>query len=339
MRSNRLYYLDFIRVLSMFFIIIFHFNIIVRAHNVYIGNKPILFYDYLNGNLGQIGVSLFFIISGVSLAHNYGNNLELKKYYKKRCMGLFPLFYIAWIMGTLYYFFRYRSLNPFCIERESWTIVLTLLGVDGYLVDLFPNYYILGEWFLGCIILVYILFPILVYIKNKIGIVKLFVIYIFFYIIIVENYCFPIQIDKFVLTRLLDIIFGMLIVEKVIKVSYYYLLPSLLIIFSGFYIPFNFNQMYKITIFGFAFFIVLMYIGQKICDKLGKVFNIVSQYSYAIFLCHHIVLDQICTYYDGMNYDLRETWFVFSICLVTMVIISKILIKINLSILETIKTL
>ena len=182
MKKLRLNYLDFIRTLSMLSIIVFHFNITARAHNVYIGDTPIIFYDYLNGNLGHIGVSLFFIISGVGLSYTYGDQLNLKIYYKKRWLGIFPMFYLSWIVGILYYFFRYQSLNPFCIEREHWTFILTLLGMDGYMVDLIPNYYILGEWFLGCIILIYLVFPVLVWIKKKIGITKLFLIYIIIYI-------------------------------------------------------------------------------------------------------------------------------------------------------------
>lgn len=329
MKKLRLNYLDFIRTLSMLSIIVFHFNITARAHNVYIGDTPIIFYDYLNGNLGHIGVSLFFIISGVGLSYTYGDQLNLKIYYKKRWLGIFPMFYLSWIVGILYYFFRYQSLNPFCIEREHWTFILTLLGMDGYMVDLIPNYYILGEWFLGCIILMYLVFPVLVWIKKKIGITKLFLIYIIIYILIVQLYCFSIQIDKFVFTRVIDIIFGMFVVERIKKVKWYHIIPALLIILIWFKVYLNINQMYKITIFGMALFLILMYIGQMLGNYGKKIFGIFSKYSYAAFLCHHIVLDQICTYYDGKTYGLIETYFVLIICIVVIFTVAKLLFKLN----------
>lgn len=64
--KKRVFYLDFIRALSALFIIVFHFNCSIGGHEIYksVSNIPIIFYEYKNGNLGQIGVSLFFIISG-----------------------------------------------------------------------------------------------------------------------------------------------------------------------------------------------------------------------------------------------------------------------------------
>ena len=190
MDKKRLYYLDFIRVFSMFAIIVFHFNCMIKPHNVYAGDKAIIFCNYINGNLGQIGVSLFFIISGASLMYTYGKSIDLKQYYKKRWLGIFPMFYLAWALGMIFYFYRFYSLNPFMVERPRWTILLTLLGMDGYMADIVPNYYILGEWFLGCIICLYIIFPLLLKISKKIGITKLLLIYLVVYIFIYLLYNF-----------------------------------------------------------------------------------------------------------------------------------------------------
>lgn len=89
MIKERVFYFDFIRAISVFAIIIFHFNCSLPPHLVYAGNKPIIMYDYINGNLGQIGVSLFFILSGASLMYNYSENFSLKKFYKKDGLQFF----------------------------------------------------------------------------------------------------------------------------------------------------------------------------------------------------------------------------------------------------------
>ena len=77
----RVKYLDFIRAFSTVAIIVFHFNCSIGLHHTYAGDKHIIFYDYLNGNLGQIGVSLFFILSGASLMFTYSKSLDIKKYF------------------------------------------------------------------------------------------------------------------------------------------------------------------------------------------------------------------------------------------------------------------
>lgn len=330
MKKERVKCLDFVRAISMFIIVIFHFNCTLAPHNVYNGNIPIFFYDYINGNAGQLGVSLFFILSGASLMYNYQDSINIKEYFYKRWKGIFPMFYIAWIIGFIFYFVRYRTVNPFLVPREPWTIILTILGMDGYFADVIPNYYILGEWFLGCIILLYVLFPILLWIYKKIGIDKLLLISVIFYIMIVYLYNESIfSVDKLFLTRILDIVFGMFFIIKLKKIKIYQVLLALIFIFIVFnyYIPIN--QMYKISLSGMALFIILGYIGQKLNGKIMSIFQWFSSYSYSIFLVHHIVIDQVCTYFDGENYDYMSTLLVFGVTLLSILICAVLLQKLN----------
>jgi hypothetical protein len=39
--------------------------------------------------------------------------------------------------------------------------------MDGYLDYKYKSYYIMGEWFTGAIVIIYYLYPIIVYISNK----------------------------------------------------------------------------------------------------------------------------------------------------------------------------
>lgn len=49
----------------------------------------------------------------------------------------------------------------------KWRFVLTLIGMDGYLSEYGSGFYVLGEWFLGFIVLFYIIFPLLRYLLKK----------------------------------------------------------------------------------------------------------------------------------------------------------------------------
>lgn len=285
-------------------------------------------YDYINGNLGQIGVSLFFILSGASLMYNYSENFSLKKFYKKRWLAIFPMYYIAWLSAVLFYMYRFYSLNPFCVQRAPWTIVLTVLGVDGYLCSIIPNYYLLGEWFLGCIILMYLLFPV-IRLLIKMNPILILCLYTLIYILIVQFYSLKFNIEFFLFTRLLEFIFGMVLIECGNKVNKYLAIICLLIVVLFNCLFINIPQMYKTTIMGVSLFIVLMYIGKNLGAKGNIIFRYISKLSYAIFLCHHIVIDQVCTRFENRLFGIIETYVVLIISIVIIFIIANFLWNFN----------
>lgn len=46
--------------------------------------------------LGSYGVTLFFIVSGAVLMYIYGDKeIDLASYYKKRFLGIYPMFWLA----------------------------------------------------------------------------------------------------------------------------------------------------------------------------------------------------------------------------------------------------
>ena len=65
-KKKKIFYLDFIRVISMIMIVTYHFY----AH--FAENNITGFKMFSNGKWGMIGVTLFFMISGASLMYNYG---------------------------------------------------------------------------------------------------------------------------------------------------------------------------------------------------------------------------------------------------------------------------
>lgn len=329
MQKERICYFDFIRALSTISIIIFHFNCSLAPHMVYGGDNAIILYNYKNGNLGQIGVSLFFILSGASLMYNYGDKLSLKKYYTKRWLAIFPMFYLAWISATLFYMFRFFSLNPFCVDREPWTITLTILGLDGYLCSLIPNYYLLGEWFLGCILIMYVFFPLIRFLFKKVNPWFILFGYAAIYLLIVANYNLDFSIEYFVFTRLLEFIFGMFLIEHGNKVNTVSVLISGSVVTLWNCVYINIPQMCKTTIMGISLYIILMFIGQKL-DKNGNFFfRYVSKLSYAIFLCHHIVIDQICTRFDGRMYGKHETYVILLMSFIMIFFVATLLYNLH----------
>lgn len=331
MGKKRVFYLDFIRAISVISIVIFHFNCSLSAHGTYIGKVPVIFYSYRNGNLGQMGVSLFFIISGASLMYTYKDSCNLKEYVAKRCKAIYPMFYIAYIAVAIYYFYRYKSLNPFVVDRERWSFIFTILGIDGVVSPIIPNFYILGEWFLGCILFMYLLFPLLRKLVISVRPYLLIIICIILFCTTVSLYNTNYPIEYFVFIRIYEMLFGMIFIYYIDKFNIKLTLISLVAIIIWFSVDIPIPQIYKTVLMGFFLFVLLGYIGQNIkcSNKFKKIIIIVSSYSYPIYLIHHVAMEQVCSHFENANFGIIEAYFVLICVIIVIALLAYLLKKFN----------
>lgn len=316
MKTKRLFYLDFIRVVSILFIVIFHFNYAMVIHSI--TGKVVLISTYKNVNLGQAGVSMFFIISGAALMHTYENYICLFYYYKKRFLSIFPVYWTTYLIAFLYLFGTNKNLNPF----TRWTLLLTALGFDGYTLYAIPNFYIIGEWFLGCLIIYYLIFPFLRHTVIKypkiIAILSTLI-----YFIIVITYHFKMPIERNIFTRLPEFLLGMYFVRYLKKFNHFYLVSSAIIIIIMLSVNFNINVMYKYTIVGFTSFIIFWYIGQSIkSEKVKKIIFDASKYVFVLYLVHHLIIHQILAKFEGRTLSDLESLTLFVFVLAIIIAIS-----------------
>jgi len=324
MKKERIFYLDFIRCISVIAIVIFHFNCSIQSHSIV--GKEILLTNYVNGSLGQIGVSLFFTISGAALMYTYKENFSTKEFFKKRFISLYPMFWIAYCSAFLYFFYINTAINHSVSKK---TFVLTILGMDGYLSYIIPNFYILGEWFLGCIILIYLLFPILrrFVLKNP---KTLLICVSIFYIVFVQKYNFGMAIDRNFLNQIPSFLIGMYFVQYIKKLKLYQFIIALIVSLIMLLINININGMYKVTIIGITLFFVLIYIAEHIkIEFIKESCLIISKYSYAIFLVHHVIIEQVLARFNGRTITSTETYCLFIITCIIISIISVYLYKIS----------
>lgn len=300
-KKERLFYLDFIRAIATSCIVILHFNASMIRRGI--RETPIFVNTFANEGLGHFGVSLFFILSGASLYYVYQNNFDLKKYAKQRFKSIYPMFWTAYGVVLLYYFYIDKGFAAFAAPR--WKFVLTIFGLDGYLNPYTSTFYILGEWFLGCIIILYILFPIIRYFFEK----KPFIVFaasIVIYLITISFFgkdpnmqigSTIIEVDSLVTSRLPELIFGMLFIKyckKKVPTPLFLISFAALLVLLIVPIPLPISRMFFITITGMLSFISLAFIGQLITNSTyKKPFETISKYSYGIFLLHHVTIEQI----------------------------------------------
>ena len=292
MQQNRNIHLDFIRSISTLLIIFFHYNC---ATTRIISNDLSMFKQY--GYAGNIGVSMFFILSGASLLLSTQNKFSLPTFYKKRFLSIFPLFWCAYILmvfinTTIFQVHQFTGRNPF-------TFILTILGMDGFLSYKIQNFYILGEWFLGCIIIFYIFFPIvrLFFYKNR---HLLLVFSLLFCVNIDKYYNFDMHILQFPPSRLFEFVFGMYFITIFDNIQKKYKITLLVTSIVGIYVIFilKINTLFvSHASLGILFFLFLITLSSMAGSHLpAKIIHFLSKYSFAAFLLHHVILVKFVTY-------------------------------------------
>ncbi|NLC92595.1 MAG: acyltransferase family protein [Treponema sp.] len=133
---------DVIRIISAFFVASIHFSSIYISYGL-TGLSSIFLADNTI-HLGTLSVTLFFVLSGAVLYRN-NRNTPVLSFYKKRWLGIFPLFYFCYIPLRIFICINQKSIF-FGLNPAKY--LLTLFGLDGYFI-FFPTTIILlvnGFW-------------------------------------------------------------------------------------------------------------------------------------------------------------------------------------------------
>lgn len=223
-KNKKVFYFDFIRVVSTVIIVTYHFF----AHFDENGIKGMRFLS--DGKWGMIGVTLFFMLSGASLMYNYGETLDIKKYALKRFLGIYPMFWIAYIGVFTYIFYGCKRI---IWDIPKYKILFSLFAMDGYLSPYTQTFYLIGEWFLGCIVFIYILFPFLRKALEKQPVITsvVFTVLNFSAVIFLKNTKMP--INKNLIVCSYSFFLGMCVVKYIKKIKWYYAAAALFAVWGG----------------------------------------------------------------------------------------------------------
>ncbi len=265
-----------------------------------------IFYTLGHTGWGSIAVYMFLMLSGASLYLNYPESFSVKNFYKKRWLSIYPQFYIAWI--SLYFLQSYLK-DSFFWGGQYYKILLSLLGMDGYFFYLGQNYYIIGEWFLGAIIFLYILFPLLRYFFNNYEILSTIIILMAFLLILSTDY-FIISDYRNIFTCTLSFWAGMVFEKyrKKIENNLFYFAFSILIFII--IINMSFNLVFYTVLLSILLFIIVFFIPRIHTMHVFSypvILNI-SKYSYSLFLIHHVVIRFVMKRLDGTSLSVLEVF-------------------------------
>lgn len=291
--KEHLFYIDVIKVLASLMIIMIHLNANAVFRDV---NAPLLLnLNYFRVYLGDLGVSLFIIISGLTLSLTKRENFSIKKFLKKRFLAIYPSFWITYIFVAIITIFVF---NKVIGDGHYWKMILTFIGLDGFFLYKMTNFYLVGEWYTGYMIITYLFFPFLFLYGLKKPLTIFFGLLVFTVVLHLNyNSLFKMLENCNPLMRLIDFYFGMMMT---LYISRKPKLKKILRIFSIMYmlyyryfskvLPYEFHM----TITGISLFLILEFIITELkiskIDKVSKFFNYLSKYTFLAFLIHHQII-------------------------------------------------
>ncbi len=307
--NKRIYELNFIRAICAMGIVYYHLSLnlnndIIRNLNVF----P------CGVDIGSVFVTAFFILSGVVLFHNYYRVKSIKLFYWKRWKSIFPSFYIVYGIIALIYLLNQIE---WYFDKPFYTLPLSLIGMDGYLYALLPTWYIVGEWFLGAIIFLYLLYPVLNYLVRKHELCTWIVVELLFIITMKFNMFNQLPFRN-IFSCIFSFTFGLIAEKHTLYKNKFVLRVSVVCMAILPFIPSQFYSTLLKNLAGIFAFFTLYVLGRyaMIIKPVAYVIDKISNVSYEIFLLQHIMIFKVVSVWNP-----EPIFLTIILMLITMVII------------------
>ena len=303
---------NFIRAICALGIIFYHFIADGKCRSL----DPVLkTFPNGSGTVGYELVTVFFIISGTLLYYNHRSIQSVGEFYKKRWLNIFPAFYCAYFI-----FFLLRMFKGTFVKGKSILLFpLTLFGFDGYLAAFtgFRDWYILGEWFLGAIIVCYIMYPFILKLLERYELETYTVVFFLFFVFIDTSF---LKQDSFrnISSCICSFVLGIIISRYSLYEKQSSFVISIIVLIAVYLFPMHQNENLINHMAGVSLFFVLFFIGKKIMlsRKASALFSWIGSISYEIFLLQHVVITKVLKIFNP-----HETLQTVELLLATTVII------------------
>lgn len=298
LKSSRIFEFDIVRVLAMIWVVTYHFG----CEYSFGPNAPILNFFCITPNFdfGNVAVTIFLMLSGALLYRKYGNGNvgSLSSFYFKRAKAIYPAFWIVNLYVLLAMVRHWVSEgNPF-FAGNPLKLLLTITGFDGY-ANLFgiKSYYFCGEWFVGAIVLLYLLFPLLAWAYRKNKIALLVILAICYGLQFVSPNSWEWTISAFPATLALKFVLGFLLMDFFQRLRYFavqWVSLAVFLVLCLVNIPGGF---YKNDLLGFvagiAAFLAVLNFGSLIKETsiVGKSVSKLAPITYCVFLIQHVCIN------------------------------------------------
>lgn len=289
--EKRIRELDVLRVVAMLFVITYHFGCEYAAAGIPFFN---LFYLTPNYDFGNIAVTIFIALSGGLLYKKYGAVQEIKPFYLKRAKAIYPPFWILSLYIPLSMIRHLVASGSAFFAGNPFSLLLTVVGFDGYFkIFGFNTYAFCGDWFVGAIILLYLLYPLLACLYQKRPATAIAVLALLYAL----QYLIPAEYDDLFnalpATLALKFCIGFILIENLERLRNWRvaLVAGILFLTITFVnIPGRINTDCLGTIAAFALFAVIFYIAPNLLrfNMANKSIQKLAALSYCVFLVQHV---------------------------------------------------
>lgn len=297
---KRIKYFDLLRVICFSIIIFYHMVAQLPINGVCSQEAIEPFVATENMQLGTLAVAVFFMISGASLMYTTKDKFQLIPFYLKRYMRLLIPFYVVTFIHYIYKAIMVHDLAGVYIGGiPVWRWIFTILGIDEWasMHGILTFSRGIGEWFLGALVIISLIFPLLrwLMLKNQ----KVFMAAAtVLYVIVILFYKPNIPLYMSLLTKGFDFVVGMwlgLNWQKIDKKWKYVTIPVVIVFFiCPWKLPIP--ETLKIFILALAFLISFSFLEERLQNCDMKAINWLSKYSYELFLVHHLVIYELTRY-------------------------------------------
>jgi peptidoglycan/LPS O-acetylase OafA/YrhL len=155
-KTQRSVLLDIIRTLAIAIIVFYHIlvvNLKSPLANIHFGISPFYWKTW-----GEVGVTIFLILSGIVLELNYGKRkLKYLSFIYNRILRIYPVYYLA-VLITIF---------TACIQYGHFKYTLNLSDLFYTLTGFYAfagkwgGPFIVTSWFIGLIMALYFLYPLI----------------------------------------------------------------------------------------------------------------------------------------------------------------------------------
>lgn len=341
--KHRIILIDVMRISLV--VIIFCFHACIHMNCTYGFMTKI----FVNGNLAM---STFFIISGFSLFYtnnkrNMNSISEMKKFYIKRIIGIYP----AYIAVVIFFLLFNNTLSLF---RKSLLLPMDIMMLQSTVEGSFSTLHHGGTWFISCLFICYLLTPFFIEILKQLETKKIVKLGMVIYLIcayipfIVKEFEYK-SIYSNVFYRSLQFFLGGVIAaihikqdseqtKKYKKISYVTLLLGIILLgIKWKSIPnvYTFNEQNDwlvILISSTLIYIISLIDFKRTCqkNKILKLIQYVNEISYEIFLgqffCFNI-MKKIIIRFPILNNNSYKIFFSAIICLAIAIGLHEVITK------------
>ena len=155
--SSRITLLDIIRSIAIVLLLTAH---TAQVFGSPLG-KPFGIKDFYWVTLGGIAVTLFLILSGLTLELLYRTQqVKYKDFLIRRVVRIYPVYYLSLVLAIPIYFIQQHT------ALQWFDIPLTLTGFYAFVGE-WGGPFIATSWFLGLIVVMYFIYPALSYAMAK----------------------------------------------------------------------------------------------------------------------------------------------------------------------------